>query len=321
MSVVFRAEDEPVASHADYWRHVSADTLVPVDLRVLDAPDFRSRILTGVVGAVRVTEVTAPRAELARTARLIRRSDPELYKIDVLVRGAAVVEQGGREARLRPGDLTLVDLSRPARWANPTARLVAVLFPRSLPPLPRDEVAQLTGVRIAGDQGTGALVSSLARQLPGHLDDGGVADGFRLGSAVLDLLTVALAARLDRTAVVPPDSWQRGLLQRVHAFIEQRLGDPGLSPGVVAAAHHVSLNYLHKLFHGQGTTVAAWIRQRRLERCSRDLRDPALRARPVSAIGARWGFTDPAHFSRAFRAAYGVPPGEYRLLHNPPSPR
>jgi methylphosphotriester-DNA--protein-cysteine methyltransferase len=31
------------------------------------------------------------------------------------------------------------------------------------------------------------------------------------------------------------------------------------------------------------------------------------------ALGpARWGFTDPAHFSRAFRAAYGMPPAEYR---------
>ena len=32
----------------------------------------------------------------------------------------------------------------------------------------------------------------------------------------------------------------------------------------------------------------------------------------ASAIAARWGLTDPAHFSRAFRAAYGLPPSEYR---------
>jgi AraC-like DNA-binding protein len=32
----------------------------------------------------------------------------------------------------------------------------------------------------------------------------------------------------------------------------------------------------------------------------------------VSAIAARWGLVDPAHFSRRFRAAYGVPPLEYR---------
>jgi AraC-like DNA-binding protein len=40
--------------------------------------------------------------------------------------------------------------------------------------------------------------------------------------------------------------------------------------------------------------------------------DPALIPRPVSAIAARHGFTSPAAFSRTFRAAYGLPPGEFR---------
>ncbi|MEO3823297.1 helix-turn-helix domain-containing protein [Actinomadura sp. B10D3] len=38
-----------------------------------------------------------------------------------------------------------------------------------------------------------------------------------------------------------------------------------------------------------------------------------MRDRPVSAIAARWGFADAAAFSRVFRAAYGLPPGEFRL--------
>jgi AraC-like DNA-binding protein len=32
----------------------------------------------------------------------------------------------------------------------------------------------------------------------------------------------------------------------------------------------------------------------------------------VSAIAAHWGLTEPATFSRMFRAAYGLPPAEYR---------
>ena len=48
------------------------------------------------------------------------------------------------------------------------------------------------------------------------------------------------------------------------------------------------------------------------EQTRQDLLDPALGDRPVSAVGARWGFPDAAAFSRAFRAAYGLPPGEYR---------
>ena len=32
----------------------------------------------------------------------------------------------------------------------------------------------------------------------------------------------------------------------------------------------------------------------------------------MAAIGARWGYPDPAHFSRLFKAAYGVGPRDYR---------
>ena len=86
-----------------------------------------------------------------------------------------------------------------------------------------------------------------------------------------------------------------------------RAGHAGVGPGGVAA-HALSLRSLHKLFEPHETTVAGWVRRRRLERCRRDLVDPALRSRLVSAIGARWGLANPAHFSRLFRAAYGLSP-------------
>jgi transcriptional regulator GlxA family with amidase domain len=67
--------------------------------------------------------------------------------------------------------------------------------------------------------------------------------------------------------------------------------------------------------------VAGWIRTRRLERCRRDLLDPAQATRPVAAIAARWGFRSAIHFSRVFRATCDVPPHEYRLRHNGSRPR
>ena len=99
---------------------------------------------------------------------------------------------------------------------------------------------------------------------------------------------------------------------QITSFIEEHLGEADLAPAQIAAAHHISLRQLHKLFEGSGTTVGGWIRQRRLERCGRDLRDPDLADRPVAAIGARWGYPDPAHFSRLFKSAYGVGPRDYR---------
>ena len=311
MTVVLRATDVPVPSRMEYWRHVLDGTLGPLEVRQPGGLDVRDQLRLGEAGVVRVGELSTGRpGGASRTGRHIRRSDLDVCKVDVLARGRGVVQQDGREAELGPGDLTLVDLSRPVRWAMSPARVVAVVFPRALLPLPSDEVARLTAVRIPGDQGPAALASTLARQLVGPLDD--AADGTRLGTAVLDLLTVALAARARRTGTVAPDSQRRVLLQRVHAYIEQHLGDPGLAPETIAAAHHVSVRYLYKLFEAQGQGVAGQVRRRRLERCRRDLLDPGLHARPVSAIGARWGLPDPASFSRAFRDAYGVPPSEYR---------
>ena len=313
MTVTFRAGDQPVTSRRDYWQHVVTEALGPIDLKINGAIGHRDRLVLGSVGAVRVGALLSSHAGGAtRTARHIRHSDPDLCKIDVLVNGRGVVVQGRREATLSPGDFTVVDLARPAYWDMTANHIVAVIFPRSLLPLRPDEVARLTAVGIPGDQGTGALLSSLARQLVRQLDHCAEADGARLGTAVLDLLTVALAARLDRGSAVPPDTRQRALLHRIHAYIEVRLGDPALTPGQIAAAHHISIRYLHKLFETEQTTVADWIRRRRLERCRRDLLDPALRTRPVSAIAARWGIPNPAHFSRLFRTAYGVTPGSLR---------
>jgi AraC-like DNA-binding protein len=45
------------------------------------------------------------------------------------------------------------------------------------------------------------------------------------------------------------------------------------------------------------------------------LSDPALELVNVSAIAYQFGFADHAHFSRAFRHAYGVSPTQFPLTN------
>ncbi|MGY0064980.1 helix-turn-helix domain-containing protein [Streptomyces sp. LZ34] len=42
------------------------------------------------------------------------------------------------------------------------------------------------------------------------------------------------------------------------------------------------------------------------------LADPRQLSRSIQTIAARWAFSDPAHFSRVFRAAHGMTPRDYR---------
>lgn len=153
------------------------------------------------------------------------------------------------------------------------------------------------------------------RQLPAYLHHDRGAPGARLGTVVLDLLSSTVAEMLNQTTTVEPDVRRRALLTRVHAFIEARLGDPSLSPATIAAGHHISLRYLHKLFEAEGSTVAGWIRTRRLERCRTVLLDPDSARRPVAAIATAHGFTSASHFSRVFRDQYGLPPAEFRIVY------
>ncbi|MEU9794491.1 helix-turn-helix domain-containing protein [Streptomyces sparsogenes] len=75
---------------------------------------------------------------------------------------------------------------------------------------------------------------------------------------------------------------------------------------------HISPRSLNRLFESNGLTVAGWIRRQRLEGTRHDLSDPAQRGTAVCRISARWGFSRPAAFSRAFRGGYGCSPQDYR---------
>jgi AraC-like DNA-binding protein len=139
------------------------------------------------------------------------------------------------------------------------------------------------------------------------------ASAARLATVLMDLVTTAVAERASRAELLPVESRERTLLLRVHAFIEQHLGEADLSPGIVAAAHHVSVRYLHRLFEAQDTTVAAWIRLRHLERCRRDLADPAFGHRSGQRRGGQVGCSGLGAFQPAVpaclrAAARGVPP-------------
>ena len=303
-------------SRVERVRTAICETIAPFDLRVTGDVDGQGEVHSADVGMVRV--VVAPGSavigEVVRTHRLIRRSDPEMCKIDLQLRGRAVVEQDGRQAMLNVGDFTFVDLSRPCQLAGDLSGVAAVMFPRSVLPLRYRDTRQLAGVTFDGQEANGALVTTLVGQVVNRLDAYTGAGAARVGTAMFDLITAALAVRLDRQEAITPDARLRMLLWRVKTFIEERLSDPALSPGQVAAAHHISLRYLYRIFAGQQATVGAWIRLRRLDRCRRDLSDPNLLGQPVSAIGARWGFVDATHFGRAFRSAYGVTPSEYRRM-------
>ncbi|MFF7902559.1 helix-turn-helix domain-containing protein [Streptomyces sp. NPDC007920] len=301
------------------WHDMTTRALIPSVVRSDHEADFRASARVLDLGAVDVSALAYPSLETRRTTKLIRQSDPDSYQLMLNLRGSHRILQAGRDTTSGPGEVMFFDTSRPWQgWASAeqdTVRGVMVQVPRALLPLPANKVDRLTAVRLPARDGMGALLSGYLTQLVAGAATYTSADGARLATCTLDLLTAFLAHHLDAASSMPPQTHHRALLMKIHAFIQQHLGDPDLSPGAVAAAHHISLRSLHRLFQDQDTTVSGWIRARRLERCRRDLADPLLSNQPIHALAARWGFAGPAHFSRAFRAVYGLGPQDYRQQH------
>jgi AraC-like DNA-binding protein len=312
MTLLVRTSDVPEAERRDAWRSVVCDTLGPLDMRSDPDVPLEGEIHAGRLGRMTVGDVrTSTPHSVHRTPRLIRRDGPELYRVVMPLSGSALLSQDGRQARLRPGEFAIYDFSRPYEIGYSSAVRLAIFG------LPRDLVAasadamRAVGVLPLGDgAGASALVGPLLRRITLDIETYRPASGVRLSTVVTDLLAAVVADHLDVTTEV--ETRDRVLLIRIHAFMEEHLADPELTPGSVAAAHHMSLRNLHRLFATEQSTVAGWIRQRRLERVRTELADAARFDVPVSAVAARWGLPDAAHFSRLFRRAYGMPPAEYR---------
>lgn len=278
-----------------------------------DHRDHPVRVLD--LGPVHIVELTCPPTLVPRAPAMIRQPDPGLCSVVFPRRGALVVTQAGREALLGERDLALYDSSRPftVRTAGPgTVTLVRAHVPRALLPPSARHTDRLLGTRLPGHEGMGALLTQFLGDLAADRTPRTAADVDRLSTVTLDLLAATLAHHLDTGPRLPEESRRRTLLLSIEAFIRDRLSDPDLSPRDIAAAHHISVSYLHRLFRSRDTTVTELIRRRRLERARCALADPRLRDTPVNRIAADCGFREHPAFTRAFNAAYGMPPRDWR---------
>ncbi len=226
--------------------------------------------------------------------------------------GHVVVAQDGRTTRIGPNELFFIDTARPFTIETGTMRCLSLYVPGAqlrsvLPDLDRH-----TATAIAARPGAGALFRAMMEQTYrniAHIDDAGAR---RVAAALPHLLGAALAAQARDVSLADQTSDETQVAQ-IRAFAIEHLADPDLSCATVSDGVALSARRIHQLFEREPLTLMKWVWSERLERARADLAAPALRNRTIADIAATWGFADPAHFSRAFKAAFGQSPRAHRL--------
>jgi AraC-like DNA-binding protein len=301
----YAPRDRLAAWHDIYGRAMCRQDIEPVDAESIHA-DVVFRKLPGL--AI-MTGARSP----AIYRRDRRQVDSDNLFVTVALSGTFEAAQLGRSVCMEAGDAFVgagaepvtarvssgyrsVTLSVPLAAMAPAMSGLEASFGRRIPagsPGLRLMTRYLDVVAEAGEAGS----PELYRQVAAH---------------VRDLLALALGPNRNGAETARLDGVRAARLREIMRDIEEDPCREDLTVETVAARHRLPVRYLQRLFEAEGVTFTAFVRERRLARVHRLLRNPRHGARPIGVIAYEAGFTNQAYFNRAFRARYGASPSDVR---------
>ena len=290
-----------------YWKDAVCATFVRLDVDCDARAPFHSDLTVRHGSRFDLIDVHGSPQRVMRGASQIREDESASLIVMRQLRGEGLAAQHGRELKLTPQSLGVLDSRRPYSLDFPVEfGQIVIKLPVALLEQRLGRCALCTGAIAARDPALGRLTCGAIAELA-RARDGSTAQ--RAGIA-LDLLLLSLAP-----LCTSPDAPPRMASMRVawaKACIAGSLCDPGLTPARVAAAQGVSVRLLQRLFAAEGGSLSEFILEQRLVRCDRALQDAAQARRSITDLALESGFNDPSQFAKAFRRRFACTPSDRR---------
>lgn len=236
-----------------------------------------------------------------RPAERLARDGFDHWTLTLLLEGSLQIDAGWGLQPLRPGEIALLDTTRPMANRASHAHFLTVSVARARMQATAGDLDALHGVHLPAEQAglLGDYLQALARRLP-FVPASAVA-------AVTQPIAVLLAATLTATGEASLLPVQGDQLRQL---IERRLDDPAFNAAAAVAQSGLSRATLYRLFQPDGG-LAVYIQRRRLNRVRAALADGNDR-RSLLDIAQGAGFRTEGQCNRLFREAFGVLPRDFR---------
>lgn len=227
--------------------------------------------------------------------------------LKLMTHGHVDVEEDGNRHHFKTGSMFFIDPQRPFQehFTQP-GRMTVLRIPKSRL---RDRGLKhsLSGLIVvdsncADVQAASELIHCIARQ---HLTPSPAIRDL-MGRQLLELIDALLGAPGGKATSRSTDV----VLLRARRHMYICLADTGLDTSAIAAAAHVSVKYLQRLFRSQGTTVMRHLWCVRLQHAQQLLSARHTLKPSAQEVAWRCGFATAAHFSRAYRAEFGICPSQ-----------
>ena len=308
----WRSDAIPARDQFSSWRETCCQHVYAITPEREAQGAFRGAIEARRLGGLDVIDLQCEGHRVSRRAEDIRHAPSETYYVYCQVGEAAWFMQEERHVLALRGDIVIADPNVPFStgasgdfdfriWRVPRRSLDAYL---ALP-------GHLPMVHLPFDSAECSLVASCLGAL--------ASQGGRIDPRIVEPVADNLVRLVAMAAGIAPELRDAGrqavraaALQRVIRYAEKHYADPELSPARAANALGISVRKLHMLFGQTGQSFGEWLLRKRLEEARRLLASPATAGRPISDIALAAGFNDLSTFYRAFRAAWGTTPGDFR---------
>lgn len=306
-----------LAAHigTDYANAFAACRELLATMFELDAPadaraDYEMDFALYDYGPIKLGMSRTSASTMVRSPQTIARTGVDQFHVQFYRANGFHLTTDGAEREVRPGDVAMLDLTRPSaiRSDGPDNLSVIIDRPLLLPLLTDPD--DLHGLILRRDTEAGILVRE-------HLDEMWfkgpgltVAEGLDWSRSAAHLIA-GVVNGFARTPVATRSQLRQSQFRAVCRRIDRQIGDPGLGPDTLTRDVFITRPTLYRMFEPHGG-ISRYILGRRLSGVFRDLSDPTLTHQTIAEVFGRWGLTRHTPAGRAFRSAWGMTPSACR---------
>ncbi|WP_022722825.1 helix-turn-helix domain-containing protein, partial [Rhodopseudomonas sp. B29] len=268
----------------------------------------RRKTPTGSVNGIIIRDLLIARVafnaqDFARDEQRIS-TTPDHLLLHLYQRGGFTGAISGQQASIGPGKVAIIDLSYPVNTRAFASNTLSLIVPKKLL---ADEA--LKAIKPKLDPFRNDLLAAYIVSLKERSAQLTQADVNRTVNETADFLNrLFVCASSEKVSF--KQQTDETLVAMSEALIRDNLALPELSPDWLAGRLSVSRASLYRLFEDRGG-IMRYVQERRLLAVQAALSDP-LENRRLSRLAADLGFKSEAHFSRSFRARFGITASAYR---------
>ena len=302
---VLEAAEDPTAA-SQYVARVSS--IFDIALHD-DGAGFHNRLEAYHLGAALFGRCVGVGQTFTRSRGHITRDGMDSVQVLLALTGGWSGAYDGRFSDRTMGQIRIIDMSRPFETETAAFETLNLMLPRDA--LPSCVGRDIHGQVLEDDSPSARLLGDYMISLWSVAAGLSVSEGVASAQALANLVDGAICAHAPAT-LTRRRPLERTLLAMAKARVDGEVAGAGLAPEDLRSHLGVSRSTLYRLFEPHGG-VSAFIQSRRLARAFLALANPAER-RSIADVAYANGFVSASHFNRAFRAEFGVRPGELRGL-------